>query len=179
VLIHPSLLDRVFIDKRPIYISARKRVGDMEVDFIVSGKGWSGILLVVVDRKIRMVSLELIIKVTIEAVHSAFQRIQVKYPEMKSITLDNDILFRKHKELSTILRILLYFCHPYHSWEKGAAENVNKYICRDIPKGRDLSKIEPSFIVSLEEKLNRRSMKCLDYRTPNETLLFYTKRKRT
>ena len=179
IVIHQTLLDRVFIDKRPRYINTRKRVGDMEGDFVVSGKERIGILLVVVDRKIRLVFLELILKASIEAVHSAFQKIQDRYPEMKSLTLDNDILFRKHKALSSLLNIPLYFCHPYHSWEKGTVENVNKYIRRDIPKGRDLSKIKPSFIVSLEEKLNRRSMKCLDYRTPKETLLLHRKRKTT
>lgn len=177
IVIHPTLLDRVFIDKRPIYINARKRFGDMEADFIVSGKGGSGILLVVVDRKSRIVFLVLLKVVTIENVHTALLAIQKKYPLMKSITLDNDILFRKHKELESLLGIPLYFCHPYHSWEKGTVENANKYIRRDIPKGRDLSKYTDEYIQSLENKLNRRSMKCLNYKTPTEVLTEYLKQK--
>jgi transposase, IS30 family len=97
-------------------------------------------------------------------------RIQARYLEMQSLTLDNDILFQKHQELSALLRVPLYFCHPYHSWEKGTVENVNKYIRRDIPKGTDLSKSALSFIASLEQKLNRRPMKCLGYLTPQEML---------
>ncbi len=142
----------------------------MEADFIVSGKGGTGILLVVVDRKSRIVFLELILEVSIEAVHQAFLCIKKKYSEMTTLTLDNDILFRKHKELELILKVKLYFCHPYHSWEKGTVENANKYIRRDIPKGSDLSKLPHSFIAHLEKKLNRRPMKCLKYKTPQEIL---------
>jgi IS30 family transposase len=170
VVIHPSLQDRVFIDQRPVYINTRQCVGDAEGDFVVSGRGGSGILLVVVDRKIRVTFLELITAVSIPAVHEAFLRIKERYPEMQSLTLDNDILFRNHQELSTLLGVPLYFCHPYHSWEKGTVENVNKYIRRDLPKGTDLSKIDPSFIAGLEQKLNRRPMKCLGYQTPQEML---------
>lgn len=170
VVIHPSLADRVFIDKRPLYINTRVRIGDMEGDFMVSGKGGSGVLLVLVDRKTRMAFLELIVKVSIEAVHAACVRIQMRIPEMKSLTLDNDILFRRHKELRKILGIRIYFCHPYHSWEKGTVENVNKHIRKDIPKRTDLSTLDPSFIASLEQKLNRRPMKCLKYKTPQEIL---------
>jgi len=177
IVIHPTLLDRVFIDKRPIYINMRKRFGDMEVDFVVSGKGGSGILLVVVDRKSRLVFLRLLRIVKIEYVHDALLSIQKKYPTIKSITLDNDILFRKHKELKSLLGIPLYFCHPYHSWEKGTVENANKYIRRDIPKGRDLSNYTDEYIQSLEDKLNRRSMKCLNYKTPTEVLNEYLKQK--
>jgi transposase, IS30 family len=178
VQIHPSLKDRTFIDKRPKCINTRKHVGDMEGDFVVSGKGGSGVLLVVVDRKIRMTFLELLTMVTVQNVHDAFVRIQKKYGEMKSLTLDNDILFQKHKALQELLGIPIYFCHPYHSWEKGTVENVNKYIRRDISKGTNLAHIDPSFIVSLAEKLNRRPMKCLGYATPQEKLDAYRNKKK-
>lgn len=149
----------------------------MEADFIVSGKGGGGILLVVVDRKSRATFLKLLRIVKIEFVHEAFLEIQKRYPYMKSMTLDNDILFRKHTELSSFLGIPLYFCRPYHSWEKGTVENTNKYIRRDIPKGRDLSKYTDEYIQSLEEKLNRRSMKRLNYKTPSEVFNEYLKQK--
>jgi len=168
VVIHPSLQDRIFIEKRPKSIGSRKKYGHMEADFVVSGRGGSGILLVVVDRKSRMCFLSLIRIMTIENVHNSLREIQKRYPYIKSITLDNDILFQKHKELSFLLGVPLYFCHPYHSWEKGTVENTNKYIRRDIPKGKDLSKYSDECIHELEQKLNRRAMKCLNYMTPQE-----------
>lgn len=47
------LQDRIFIDERPSVIANRKRIGDLEADFIVSGKTGTGYLLTAVDRKIR------------------------------------------------------------------------------------------------------------------------------
>lgn len=164
------LRDRTFIDKRPQYIEKRMRIGDAEADFIVSGKSGKGILLVVVDRKTRATFLEQIRKITISRVHQAFLKIKERFPEMCTITTDNDLLFQKHKELEKLLGIKMYFCHPYHSWEKGTVENTNKYIRRDIPKGSSISSFSRSFIEKLETKLNRRIMACLDYRMPSEAL---------
>lgn len=172
-----KLTNRKFIDTRPKSIDARSRAGDSEGDFIVSGKSGKGVLLVVVDRKMRISFLELILKVAIEEVHQAFLRIKQRFPEMKTMTTDNDILFRHHEQLEKLLDIKIYFCHPYHSWEKGTVENTNKYIRKDIPKGSDLSKYSKSFIQSVEDKLNRRPMKCLKYFTPFEMLNRYRKRK--
>ena len=165
-----KLSDRTFIDERPNSIEMRENIGDVEGDFIVSGKTGKGSLLVVVDRKFRISFLEKIFPVTIEEVHQAFLRIQKRFPELQSMTTDNDILFQKHKELENLLGIKIYFCHSYHSWEKGTVENTNKVIRRDIPKGRDLSKYSKAFIQRLEEKLNRRPLKCLNYLTPKEAL---------
>ena len=174
----PKLDHRKFIDERPKSIDRRSRVGDSEGDFIVSGKTGKGILLVVVDRKMRISFLEQILKVTIEAVHQALLRIKHRFPEMKTMTTDNDLLFRHHEELEKLLNITIYFCHPYHSWEKGSVENTNKYIRKDIPKGSDISKYSKNFIESVEAKLNRRPMKCLKYFTPSEVLTHYRKKKR-
>ncbi len=172
-----KLLDRTFIDKRPKYIDKRKRFGDAEADFIVSGKSGKGILLVVVDRKTRTSFLERIVSVKITNVHKAFLKIKRRFPDMKTITTDNDILLQRHKELEKLLRIKIYFCHPYHSWEKGTVENTNKYIRKDIPKGSSISSYSRSFIYNLEKKLNRRIMECLKFRTPAEA--FGEERKKT
>lgn len=165
-----KLNDRVFINKRPEYINKRRRIGDAEADFIVSGKTGKGIILNVTDRKSRVTFLELIIEVNIENVHRAFQRIKMRFPELKTITTDNDILLQRHKELEVLLNIKIYFCDPYSSWQKGTVENSNKYARRDIPKGSNLSRYSHKFIRLVEDKLNRRPLKCLGYKTPNEVL---------
>ncbi|MBU0999198.1 IS30 family transposase [Patescibacteria group bacterium] len=165
-----KLKDRTFINKRPQFINKRQRIGHAEADFIVSGKASKGILLVVADRKIRATFLEKITKITINNVHKSFVKIKQRFPEMKTITMDNDILFQKHKDLEKIINVKIYFCHPYHSWEKGTVENINKYIRRDIPKASNISQCFRHFIEKIEKKLNRRSLKCLDYLTPKECL---------
>ena len=97
---------------------------------------------------------------------------------MKTLTIDNDILFQMHKTLEKLLKVKIYFCHPYHSWEKGSIENVNKYIRKFIPKGDDLSKYNKEEISIIESKCNERFMECLRYATPSEKLKEYRKRKK-
>lgn len=173
-----KLKDRTFIDKRPKYIQERRCVGDAEADFMLSGKTGRGIILSLVCRKIRVSFLEQILKITIANVHKAFQKIKERFPELKSISTDNDILLERHKELEKELRVKIYFCHPYHSWEKGSIENTNKYVRRDIPKSSDISRYSKKFIQKLEDKLNRRYMKVLKYKTPQEMLNEYRKSKK-
>lgn len=173
-----KLTDRTFIDKRPVSINKRMRIGNAEADFIVSGRSGKGILLVVVDRKLRVIFLELILEVTIEQVHQAFLRIKKRYPELQTFTTDNDILFQHHQKLAQLLGVKIYFCHPYHSWEKGTIENANGVIRKTIPKGSDLSRYSKQFVRSIEHKLNRRIMACLDYQTPNEALELTRKQKK-
>lgn len=173
-----KLTDRVFIDKRPEYINKRQKIGHAESDFLVSGKSGSGVILNVTDRKSRATFLELIRQVNIENVHQAFLRIKARFPELKTATTDNDILMRRHKELEKRLDIKIYFCNPYASWQKGTVENSNKYVRRDIPKGSNLSKYSEKFIQNIENKLNRRPLECLSYRTPQEVLNGHRKRKK-
>ena len=173
-----TLDGRTFIDQRPKHINARMKIGHAEFDFIVSGKSGTGIALVVVDRKLRISFIEPIYKVSIPNVHLAAREIKKRYPEWKTGTTDNDLLFARHKELEKELKIKIYFCHPYHSWEKGTIENTNGEIRKDVPKGSDISKYSKSFFQKLEKKLNNRFMKCLKYRTPNEATEICRKQKK-
>lgn len=173
-----KLPGRNFIEKRPKIVELRKRVGDTEGDFIISGKNGQGVLLVVVCRKLRVAFLEIIYKVTIKNVAKAFMGIKKRFTEMKTLTLDNDILFKNHQELEKLLKVKIYFCNPYHSWEKGTVENTNKCIRRYILKGSDLSQYSKDEIKTVEEALNNRFMKCLSYKTPLEVLREYRKNKK-
>lgn len=169
--------DKRMIDKRPKQINDRKRVGDMEGDFIAPGKDGDGLLLIHTDRKLRYPLLEKIFPVSIRTLTNAIGRMKKRFPEMKTVTWDNDILLICHKELEKEFNIKIYFCHPYKFWEKGGVENRNKLIRKYIPKGSDLSRYSRMYIKKLEEKLQRRIMKCLNYRTPKEMLELHRKRK--
>lgn len=169
--------DRRMIDQRPKYINEKKRIGDGEGDFIESGKSGSGLLFVCTDRKARSPFLEKIWPVSIPAVERAIGRIKKRFPELKTLTFDNDLLFIHHKRLEHKFGIRIYFCHRYSAWEKGGVENRNKIIRTYIPKGSDISQYSRPYIRKLEEKLHRRIMKCLQYKTPKEILITHRKRK--
>lgn len=170
--------DRVWIEKRPKRINTRRNVGDAEGDFIVSGRSGHGILFVVVDRKLRVTFIEQILRPSQRNVSRAAGRIKKRYPEWRSMTTDNDILFQHHKRLEKLLGVKIYFCHPGHAWEKGQVENTNRQIRRDIPKGSDISRFSRRFVQKVEERLNARMMKVLNYQTPAEILEKYRQRKK-
>lgn len=156
------------IAQRPKRINERKGLGHMEGDFIVSGKSGKGLLLTLTDRKVRKSLLEKILPVSVRNVERALLRMKKRYPEMQSITFDNDILFLEHKRLEVKLQVTIYFCHPRSPWEKPSIENLNKVLRRYITKSSDISRYSREFIKKLEAKVNRRFMECLGFLTPDE-----------
>ena len=72
--------ERTNIRNRPAYIKTRASLGDAEADFIVSSRDHKAQILVVVDRKSRMVYLEKIRNPSCATVHRAFVRVKKRYP---------------------------------------------------------------------------------------------------
>ena len=170
------LRDRKFIDQRPVVITKRLRVGDLEADFIVSGKSGSGVLLTAVDRKLRVGFIRLVLPVTIVNVERAFLGLQQVFPELTSLTLDNDLLFRFHQRLEQLLSIPIYFTEPYASWQKGSFENYNKQVRKYVPKSADISQYSLEYLTMVQDRLNERFMKVLGFQTPAERLKAYRKK---
>lgn len=165
-----ALDGRRFIDKRPRRATKRMCIGDVEADFILSGRDGRGILLTVADRKSRVTFIERIRIPTIRNMERAFLKITKRFPEMRTVTTDNDLLFQQHKRLERLLGVKIYFCHAYHSWEKGTIERTNKEIRKYIPKGSDISFYSSQFIAKVERTLNERWMTVLRHAAPREVL---------
>lgn len=163
------------IDDRPDVIVNRERVGDLEVDFIVSGKAGSGYALTAADRKLRVGFVRKILPVTVANALEALQDIKRVFPELQSITTDNDVLWRFHKQSEKALGVPFYFCDAYASWQKGSVENYNGQARKYIKKGSDISQYGEVYMQTVENKLNNRYMKVLGYRTPREALEEYRK----
>lgn len=167
---HEKLRDRTFIDERPESVANREYFGDWEGDFIVSNKGNSWVLLVLVERKSRYCIIRRVPTRNNVLINETIQEMVGGVLYLNSLTLDNDIAFKRHKDLSELVGTDVYFCHPYHSWEKGGVENMNKLIRRYIVKGSDIGSYSDTFIADLEEKLNHRPRKILQFKTPHEVM---------
>lgn len=158
---------RLMIDKRPTHVENRKEFGHFEGDFIESGKAGKGSILVLVERKTRYPFLRKTMDKKTKAVNKLVEKTIGKY-EPESLTLDNDLSFAKHKEMSALVDAPVYFCNPYHSWEKGTIENRNRAARIDIPKKTDISTVSNARIRAVEKHMRNRPMKCLGYKTPQE-----------
>lgn len=158
---------RTSIEKRPKSVEKRKEFGHVEGDFIESGKDGTGSLLVLVERKTRYPFIEYCADRSTAAVNALIFNL-LRHISLKSLTLDNDVSFKKHKALSELIGAVVFFCHPYTSSEKGTVENRNRAIRRTVPKKTDLSQVSEETIRMIEWKLRNRPMKCLGYKTPQE-----------
>lgn len=163
-----AVLDgRTSIEKRPARVEKRKEFGHVEGDFIESGKDGAGSLLVLVERKTRYPFVVYCADRTAAAVNALIFHLLQSMP-LKSLTLDNDVSFKKHRALSELIGAVVFFCHPYTSSEKGTVENRNRAIRRTVPKKTDLSQVSEETILMIQTKMRNRPMKCLGYRTPQE-----------
>jgi IS30 family transposase len=162
-----SIDGRTMIDKRPKNIDSRREFGHYEGDFIESGRNGKGSLLVLVERKTRYPFLRYLEDRTTENVNRMVGEMLRNSP-IESLTIDNDISFQKHKELSELIEAEIYFCHPQSPHEKGTVENRNKAIRRYVKKRTDLSTISKETFSFVEEKLRNKYMKCLNFKTPKE-----------
>jgi transposase, IS30 family len=158
---------RIMIDKRPRRVENRKEFGHFEGDFIESGKDGKGSLLVLVERKTRYPFLVYTENKTTTHINALIAKTLHGVP-VKSITLDNDLSFQKHEELSELVGVVVFFCHPYCSHEKGTVENRNRAVRRYAPKRTDLSSVPPERFKEIETILRTRFMKCLAFKTPQE-----------
>lgn len=156
------------ISARPSKINKRWGLGHMEGDFMVSGRSGKGMIFALRDRKTRKNLLERILPVSLRAVDRALGRMKKRYPEIQTITFDNDILFLEHQKLEKKYGIKTYFCFPHSPWQKPSIENLNKTLRRYIPKSSDISRYSKRSIQKLEEKMNRRFLDVLGSLTPDE-----------
>lgn len=162
-----SIDGRTMIDKRSRKVEDRKEFGHFEGDFIESGKDGKGSLLILVERKTRYPFLGYIEDRSTKAVNKLVEEMLDDAP-IESLTVDNDISFQKHKELSQLIEADIFFCHPQSPHEKGTVENRNKLIRRYIKKRTDLSKVHKEVFPFVEKRLRNKYMKCLNYKTPKE-----------
>ena len=164
-----AIPDRTFIAQRPEAINQRLEFGHWEGDSMVS-RANSVSLHALLERKSRLLKLTKILSNSSECVRNAVLRklSPLKNSARQSITYDNGSENSDHLEINQKLKTQSYFCNPYHSWEKGSVENSIGLVRRFLPKKTDLQKIPSTEISQIENLINNRPKKCLNYQTPKE-----------
>ena len=120
--------DRVGIENRPAIVDQKTRIGDWEADTIV-GKNQKSALLTLVERTTRYTIICKLKNLKAEDTARAAIRVLKAYKaRVHTITMDNGKEFYQHAKIAKALKAKTYFCHPYHSWEKGLNENTNGLI---------------------------------------------------
>jgi len=158
------------ISERPKIVEAKKRFGDFESDLVVSCRSGSGAVATYAERTSMLFRA---VKVNdqsadefVRASHSAFDDIPDELRH--TMTHDNGKEISKHEQITEELKIDVYCARPYHSWERGLNECMNRELRRFFPKGTDFSKVTQKEIDSAVGWLNNCQRRSLSYRTPNE-----------
>jgi len=161
-----QIKERVSIDERPKIVDRKSRFGDWEIDTII-GKNHRGVLISIVERRSRYT---LIVKAkSKQADEVSNKTIELMTPVRElvhTITADNGKEFAMHKQISNALDTDVYFAHPYHAWERGLNENTNGLIRQYFPKGSPLEHMTQKQIQKVQDRLNHRPRKCLNFKTP-------------
>ncbi len=155
-------IDKTRVDQRP---DISHEYGHYEMDFIVSSKSTYA-LLVVVEKKTHRVCIRKISNRKHEVVTRALQDIFLG-KTILSITTDNDISFSHWKQLEEILNTKIYFCYPYHSWEKGLVENTNRWIRQYIKKKSDLALVTEETLAKIDYWFNQYPREVLGFKSAN------------
>ena len=167
--------DRVAISERPAEANERTEIGHWEADSVVSRQSKVA-LNVITERKSRLTRITKIKQKTAACTDTAIKKALSEYPvhARKTITYDNGSENVLHMKTKEALGTNSYFCNAYHSWEKGTDENRIGMIRWRLPKKTDFAKISDEEIVRIENWINSRPMKCLNYDTPFEAFVALT-----
>jgi IS30 family transposase len=60
------------------------------------------------------------------------------------------------------------FAHPSSPWERGTNENTNGLVRQFFPKGTEFDQLQAGELLHVQNLLNGRPRKVLNYRTPKE-----------
>ena len=167
-----KILGAISIDLRPKRAEGRKEVGHWETDLVIGKQTDKSALSVTVERTTRFTIIDkLPDRSAVSKTDSLVARLSVLPTKTRStLTADNGKEMSYHSQISQELNLQVYFCHAYHSWEKGTVENTNGRIRRYIPKGASIDTIADKRITAIERRLNSTPRKCLGYLTPYEKI---------
>ena len=159
--------NRTGIEQRPMIVSKRKRLGDLEVDLMIGKKDKYGVLTLV-DRSTLKTWLRKMNVRDAQAIKKAIIKKMAGNTWIKTFTFDNDQAFARHTEIATAFHARTFFTKPYTSQDKGTVENRIGILRRFLPKGTDLSGLSHQKLRRIEEKLNKRPVRKFHYKTPNQ-----------
>ncbi len=163
----------ISIDLRPKEVDLRSSLGHWETDNVVGKTTDKSVLSVTVERMIRLTLMSKLKNRTAAVKTEALVKRLIAFPKeaRQTITTDNGTENSYHREITKQLQMNIFFCHAYHSWEKGTVENTNGRIRRYIPKGASIDTFSEEQIAAIEYKLNHTPRKCLGFLTPYEKMM--------
>lgn len=164
-IVRNKKLSFVPIAKRPLIVSLRRRRGDWERDgMYVADRNQ---LLVFSERKSRYTRIKKMGHAKPREITELTKRVLRSVPiRAFSVTNDRGPEFNDYKSLA----IPTYFCDIQKPQQKGTIENAIGLIRQYIKRSTDYKSLTAKTLRVVENRLNHRPRKVLDYKTPFEVL---------
>jgi IS30 family transposase len=164
--------DKVMISDRPAEAEDRAVPGHWEGDFVM-GKNNRSAVATLVERTTRfLILLHLPGPHDAIAFQNATAEAMSELPARlrRSLTWDQGLEMRNHKQISIAADVPIYFCDPHSPWQRGTNENTNGLLRQYLPKGTDLSVHSPEDLAAIAAELNDRPRKTLGWLKPDEVI---------
>jgi len=163
--------DRLCIDQRDPAVEDRTVPGHWESDLII-GPGQKSAIGTIVERTTRFLIIVPLKARTATEVRRAFARELRKLPLHVRLTMthDNGLEMAQHRLFTAKTNMVVFFAHPYSSWERGTNENTNGLIRHFFPKDTDFNTVSRYKLKKVQELLNQRPRKVLGAETPQEAM---------
>lgn len=164
--------DAISIEQRPEEVKQREIAGHWETDNVIGKASDKTAISTTVERVTRFTLLARLKNRTAKEKQDALTSRLLFFPDRvrRTLTTDNGSENANHHQISNMLKMAMYFCHAYASWEKGTVENMNGRIRRYIPKGKSIDLLSDAEIAAVEYQLNNTPRKCLGFLTPDEAM---------
>ena len=166
--------DMVSIHDRPPvdYPDGTRIPGHWEGDLIIGQNNASAIGTVVERATGYLMLLHLPEGRGVEHVTAALTHRLVELPETlrQSLTWDQGKELSQHAKVSVDAGIDIYFADPRTPWHRPSNENTNGLLRQYFPKGTDLSAHSAEHLRFVEQQMNDRPRKRLDYLKPQELM---------
>lgn len=151
------------LKERPEIVNRRERIGDWERDTMYALKRES--LLVCVERKTRFLKLCKLKDLKSYSIGVATTEL-LQGQKVHTLTNDNGTEFRDYFMTKTPI----YYCDPYKPQQRGTVENTIGLLRQYVTNQTNLKEMSEAQLQQIENHMNDRPRKCLDYKTPREVL---------
>lgn len=164
-----KIVDMLSIEERPKEVEDRIIPGHWESDLVI-GKSNRSALGTIVERTTRTTILVPLENKSAETVAKAFAKEILKLPKQMRLTMTHDQggEMAKHKLLTEMTGVKIYFANPRSPWERGTNENTNGLIRQFFPRGTDFNKVSRREIKKVQDLLNGRPRAVLNFQKPIE-----------
>lgn len=160
-------------DRPPVDLEDGTRIpGHWEGDLIIGKNNGSAIGTVVERATGYLLLLHLPQGRSAEQVAAVLTQRLVELPDSlrQSLTWDQGKEMSQHKKVTVDAGVNIYFADPHTPWHRPSNENTNGLLRQYFPKGTDLSVHSAEDLLFVEQQMNDRPRKRLDFAKPQELM---------